>query len=729
MLRSVQIRHLVRAVLVLLVDALGLLLLAALLSGFDLDGADAAVATAALVGVLNALVWPVLARFALPLSVLTLGLAALGLNGALVAFAINLIPGATVDGWGEGVAIALGMTALTSLVSALLAIDEDESWYRNVVRRQARRRGGQTESDVPGVIFLEIDGLGHEVLQRAMRDGNAPTLARWLRDGTHRLARWETDWSSQTGACQAGLLHGNNHDMPAFRWWEKDRGKAITTNHPRDAEELEHRHSDGRGLLHAGGASRANILSGDAEHSMLTMSTVLHRRRPIGRDYSAYFARPYAVARTLMLALAEIASERHAQAQQRRRDVQPRIRRSRHYAVLRAWATVVQRDLQVASVVGDMMGGLPIVYTTFLAYDEVAHHSGVERADTLAVLRRVDRQLGRVERAAADAPRPYRLVVLADHGQSQGATFLQRYGMTLEELVRSACDATDVQAAAGGEAEAAAYMSAGLTELARDDTAAGRAVKRATRGRRTDGVVTVDTQARRETDARDDEALPELSVMASGCLGLISFPREPGRVTLERIEELYPRLLPALRAHPGIGFVHVRSELGGPVVIGARGTHHLDDGRVLGEDPLAPFGPNAGGHVRRTDAFPHCPDIVLNSTWWEETGEVAAFEELVGSHGGMGGGQGFPFVLFPSELPWPDDPVVGAEGVHRIFRGWLAGLGHDSYEAGSSESAAPGSSTRTSTSGTSSAASAANASGGSVNQLPTRVVRGRNVPQ
>jgi uncharacterized membrane protein YvlD (DUF360 family) len=724
----VQLRHLIRAVVVLLVDALGLLLLAALLPGFELDGADSALATAALVGLLNALVWPVLARFALPLSVLTLGLAALVLNGALVAFAINLIPGARVEGLWSGVAVALGMTVLTSLVSALLAIDEDESWYRNVVRRQAQRRGGQIESDVPGVLFLEIDGLAHVVLQRAMRDGNAPTLARWLRDGTHRLARWETDWSSQTGACQAGLLHGNNHDMPAFRWWEKDRGTPIVTNHPRDAEELERRHSDGRGLLHAGGASRANILSGDAEHSMLTMSTVLHRRRPIGRDYSAYFARPYAVARTFVLALAEIASERHAQAEQRRRDVQPRIRRPRHYAVVRAWATVVQRDLQVAAVVGDMMAGLPIVYTTFLAYDEVAHHSGVERADAIAVLRHVDRQLGRVERAAADAPRPYRLVVLADHGQSQGATFLQRYGITLEELVRSACDATDVQAAAGGEAEAAAYMSAGLTELARDDTAAGRAVKRATRGRSTDGVVTVDAE-RRDADAHDDGSLPELSVMASGCLGLISFPREPGRVTLERIDELYPRLLPALRTHPGIGFVHVRSERHGAMVIGARGTHRLDDGHVEGEDPLLPFGPNAADHVRRTDGFPHCPDILLNSTWWEEPGEVAAFEELVGSHGGMGGGQGFPFVLFPSELPWPDDPVVGAEGVHRIFRGWLAGLGHDSYEEGSSEIAAPGSRTRTSTSGASSATPAANASGGSVNQLPDRVVHGRNVPQ
>jgi uncharacterized membrane protein YvlD (DUF360 family) len=697
MLPPVSRARLVRAVVVLLVDAGALLLLSAILPNFNLDDAGAGVTAAFAVGAMNAVVWPLLARFTLPLSVLTLGIGTLILNGALVAFAIDLVPGASIDDFWTGLVVAIGLTLITTLLGSLLAVDEDESWYRNVVRRQARRRGDRTETDVPGVIFLEIDGLAHDVLRRAMRDGNAPTLARWVREGSHRFVRWETDWSSQTGACQAGLLHGNNHDMPAFRWWEKDRGTAIVTNHPRDAEELERRHSDGRGLLHADGASRANILSGDATHSMLTMSTVLHRRRPIGRDYSAYFASPYAVARTLLLSIGEYASERRAQALQKRRDVHPRIDRHRTYAVVRAWATIVQRDLQVAAVVGDMMAGRPVVYTTFLAYDEVAHHSGVERPDTLSVLRHVDRQLARVQAAAEDAPRPYRLVVLADHGQSQGATFLQRYGITLEELVRSACDADSVQAASGGQDEAVAYLSAGLTEVARDDTAAGRTVKRVTRGRRADGAVALDEESRREVAEQEPDAPPELSVMASGCLGLITFPREPGRVTLERLERLHPRLLPALREHPGIGFVLVRSERNGAVVLGESGVNFLDEGRVEGEDPLAPYGPHAADHVRRTDGFPHCPDLVLNSSYWADADEVAAFEELVGSHGGMGGGQSFPFVLFPAELPWPDEAVVGAERVHRIFRGWLAGLGQDAY--GPTDVDSPGISTRTSTEG------------------------------
>jgi hypothetical protein len=353
--------------------------------------------------------------------VLTLGIAALVLNGVLAMFAIDLLPRAEVATVLDGIAITIVVAGLTAAVYSLLAIDEDDAWHRNVVRRQARRRGQVTESDVPGVLFLEIDGLAHDVLLRALQDGNAPHLASWVRAGSHRLRCWETDWSSQTGACQAGLLHGDNEDMPAFRWWEKERSAAIVTNHPRDAEEIERRHSDGRGLLHADGASRANILSGDAPHSMLTMSTALRRRRPIGKDYAAYFARPYAAARTLVLSLADIGRERRAARSQVRDDVRPRIHRSRSYVFARAWGTVVQRDLQVATVIGDVLAGRPVIYTTFLAYDEVAHHSGIERHDALAVLRDLDRQIARIARACEDGPRPYRLVVLSDHGQSQGS--------------------------------------------------------------------------------------------------------------------------------------------------------------------------------------------------------------------------------------------------------------------------------------------------------------------
>jgi uncharacterized membrane protein YvlD (DUF360 family) len=648
-----------------------LLLLSALMRDVDVSGVGAAFVAAALAAIVNGAIWPIVLRLTLPLTVLTLGFGVLLLNGAVVLLVAAVLPGVDVDGLGTAVVVVLGLTLVTTLVTSILAIDEEERVGRHLVRRAVRSARGVEHSDVPGVLFLEIDGLSHGVLRRALRDGNAPALARWIREGTHRLTEWETDWSSQTGACQAGLLHGNNDDMPAFRWWEKDRDRPLVTNHPGDAEEIERRVSDGRGLLHAGGASRANILSGDAPHSLLTMSTVLAggRHGAIGRDYFTYMASPYNVARTLLLSIVDIAGELRAAREQRRRDVQPRVHRGFKYALIRAWATVVQRDLQVQTVLGDVYSGRPVVYTTFLAYDEVAHHSGIERPETLAVLRQVDLQIERIARAArADAPRPYEIVVLSDHGQTQGATFRQRYGESLEDVVREACATADVVAEDSGEDEARGRIVAAVAEAAQGPTAGARALARATERRRA-------AKAIEEGDAR----VPEVSVMASGCLGLISFPRLPGRVSSEAIDARYPQLLPALIAHPGIGFVLVRSEARGPVVLGTHGARWLDSGEIEGTDPLAPFGPNAAAHVARTDRFEHCPDVLVNSTFWEETGEVAAFEELVGSHGGLGGPQSSPFVLAPARLPVPDQKIVGAEALHRVLRGWLVALGHERY--------------------------------------------------
>jgi uncharacterized membrane protein YvlD (DUF360 family) len=685
---SGPIEALRRSVVVVGVDAVVLLICARLLDRFTLDGFGAALGAALIIGVLNALVFPTLARLTLPLNVLTLGLAAIAINAILVAFAIDLVPGAEIKGLAEAIFVTIALAIATSATSSLLAIDDDESWYRNVVKEGARGRGGLNRTNVAGVLFLEIDGLAHEVLQRAIAAGRTPNIKRWIESGSHELHRWETDWSSQTGACQAGLLHGDNHDMPAFRWWEKDRDAPIVTNHPKDAVEIERRHSDGRGLLHADGASRANILSGDAAHSMLTMSTVLTRRRPIGRDYSAYFARPYATFKTLNAVVAEYFRERYAAIRQRRRDERPRIDRDRRYGLVRAWATVIQLDLQVAAVVGDLLAGRPVVYTTFLAYDEVAHHSGIEREDTLAVLTKVDRQIGRIEKALAEAPRPYRLVVLSDHGQSQGATFLQRYDYTLQDLIEKACHPDSSYAASEGSAEASAYISASFAELDRDQTPVTRALH--STAERLD-VVAADGEGDAATAAEGGDGPPELAVMASGCLGLISFPRQPGRLTLERIEALYPALIEELRHHEGIGFLLVDSESDGALAIGAGGVNRLERGEIIGEDPLLPFGPNAARHVLRTHRFPHCPDIVVNSRVWSDPTEVAAFEELVGSHGGLGGSQSFPFVLAPSGLFWPEDDVVGSEAVHRIFRRWLAGLGQDAYADDDASAPAPSS--------------------------------------
>ncbi len=686
--RFQDVRVVVRVVVVWFVTGVALYLLSLIISGLTISGLPAALAAAAWIGVLNALIWPLLMRFALPVTVLTLGLGGLILNGLLVWLVNKIVRGFDVDGLWWGIVVVIVITLVNIAITGLLAIDDDDFYYRNVIKRAAKRRGA-IASDVPALYFLEIDGLAYDVLVRAIRDGNAPTMARWLRDGSHHLIQWECDWSSQTGAAQTGLLLGSNEDVPAFRWWDKTQGRPVSSSALKDVVALEASLSTGKGLLFSDGASRANMYSGDAPHSLLTISTVTKRGRGmIGQDYFAYFANPYSLIRTISLIVGDIVKELREQGEQARRDIWPRVHRGWFpYPLMRAWMVVAQRDLQVSAILGDIYSGRPVLYTTFSGYDEMAHHAGIERHETLKVLRRIDKEFARLERAAADAPRPVRFAVLSDHGQTQGETFLQRYGISLHDLVERLCQPDSMDRASAGD-EGSTYLSASLTEASQAPGALGKSLRRATDGKRAGDAVVVG--AEREQAAVDEQReaqgeLPELSVMASGNLGLVSFPRIPGRATREQIDELYPLLIPALREHPGIGFVFVRSESDGALALGASGVHFLDQGRIEGDDPLAPYGSKAPDHVRRTDGYSNCPDLMVNSTFWDETGEVAAFEELCGSHGGMGGTQMFPFALVPSGLSLPPDRVVGPSNLHRWLRRWLVELGHEEYRDGAAD--------------------------------------------
>jgi uncharacterized membrane protein YvlD (DUF360 family) len=639
-------------------------------------------AGAAAIGILNWLIWPVFIRLMLPVTVLTLGLATLVINGAVIWLAAKLVGGLEVSSLFDGILLALAMAAANTLMVALLALDDDDIYLHHA--RTTARRYGSTKSDVPGIVFLEIDGLAYDVLRRALRNGEAPTIFDWLDRGTHRMIVWETDWSSQTGACQAALLHGSNVNIPAFRWWDRKRSTAVVSNHPKDAEKIEAEHSDKKGLLAFDGASRCNLVSGDAPHSLLTLSTVLAKERtePIGREYFVFFASPHNFTRTVVLALGHVIQELWYASQQRRTDVRPRIDRKWPYPLVRAYATAVQREIQVQVVIGDILAGRPAIYTTFLGYDEVAHHSGIERRDTIGVLAGIDRELERIATAARQAPRPYRLVLLSDHGQSQGATFRQRAGKTLDEVVHELCG-IPAPKAPNHQSEALWSMFGVLTEASAGNSLVSRALRFATRRHRVDDAIVFgrdmrETMRKHRVETRS-EPPPEVVVMGSGCLGLIYFPRQSTRLTLEQIEALYPRLVPGLREQRGIGFMLVRSEKHGPVVIGPKGTRFLDSDRVEGVDPLEVYGPNAARHVKRGDAFEHVADIMINGAYDPDSEEVPAMEELVGSHGGLGGTQARPFILFPADWAVPEREIVGAEEVHRWMRRWLAECGHADF--------------------------------------------------
>jgi hypothetical protein len=264
------------------------------------------------------------------------------------------------------------------------------------------------------------------------------------------------------------------------------------------------------------------------------------------------------------------------------------------------------------------------------------------------VLRKIDQQIGRIA-APPLRPRPYDIVVLSDHGQTQGATFKQRNGYGLDELVRRSLRSGTVAPVLAGD---------------ENDTAVTRAFEEAT-GRT--------AKERPKNDVSGEDVV----VLGSGNLGLIYLMEEPRRLTREEIDERHPDLLPALSSHPHVGWVLVRSAEHGPVVLGPGGTRYLDDDRVEGEDPLAPFSPTAAQHLLRTDGFAHVADIMVNSFYDPQLDEGCAFEELICFHGGMGGPQTRASLLHPWRSRSPAEPILGAEALHGVLYGWRARLQGD----------------------------------------------------
>ena len=121
---------------------------------------------------------------------------------------------------------------------------------------------------------------------------------------------------------------------------------------------------------------------------------------------------------------------------------------------------------------------------------------------------------------------------------------------------------------------------------------------------------------------KKDVSGQDVVVLGSGNLGLIYLMEEPRRLTVEEIEERHPRLIPALRSHPRIGFVLAHSAVDGPMVLGPNGVRYLADDRVAGDDPLGPYSDTAAVH-RRTDGFAHAPGLLVNSFYDAALDEAA----------------------------------------------------------------------------------------------------------
>src|SRR5262249_55818769 len=156
--------------------------------------------------------------------------------------------------------------------------------------------------------------------------------------------------------------------------------------------------------------------------------------------------------------------------------------------------------------------------------------------------------------------------VLSDHGQSLGATFKQRYDLSLGELVRDLMGGRATVVQTQTRAEGSTFVNSFLSEVTRSSGVTPSVARTALASRTHDGVVDLDPH-----EIPPPAEANTIAVVGSGNLGLVYFTGNDHRLTLEELQELHPNLVSALVSHPGIAMVLVRSSSFGAVVFGARG--------------------------------------------------------------------------------------------------------------------------------------------------------------
>ena len=656
--RAVHGADLLRLAVSWVLAFLALLLTAVLLPGFTYTSWAPLLVAAAVTGVVGMVVRPVLVELAASIGWFAVALATLFGQALVMQLALMLVPGVQFASFWTAVAAAWIAAAFGTLLTWLLSAGTDDSFAATLTRLPAQ---DVSDPEVDGVVFVQLDGVSYPVMHWALQSGTMPTLRRWTDEGRQGLQEWTVQFPCTTPASQQAILMGTARGVPAFRWYDRRAGRVLVANRPEDAAIIESRASSGHGLLADDGVSISNLFTGDAPKAAMTMSRLEISRgsRRTRVVVARFLLRPTGLTRSLSRSLAEVARERFQARRQRRLVVHPRVHRSWTFAGLRAFSNGLLRDLNTELVAEEMMRGARSVYVDYVDYDEIAHHAGCTRIESLAALTGLDQVLALLEKVAAGAPRHYHFVVLSDHGQSQGQPFAERWGTNLADLCAGLAQAetTGLEESIEGWGR----VDSVLEDLASGGPGANRAQAA---GRRVE----------RRMGPQGVEPDPGLVVLGSGNLGLVYVPG-PDRLTLDELSRRWPKLVPGLVASPGIGFV-VGLGAHGPVAVGAAGRHDLGTGVVEGTDPLAAFGQHAPAMLLAAASMAEAPDLYVNSSVDPTTSDVAAFEPLVGCHGGLGGWQDRGFVMAPPGLLSPQASIVGGEDLHRHLVEILRSLGH-----------------------------------------------------
>ena len=524
--------------------------------------------------------------------------------------------------------------------------------------------------------MLQIDALAYSDLRRALELGLCPTISRLMREG-FMLRRWFCGLPSATPYCQAGMFHGENGGIPAFRFYDKAARKVITCNAPHGVQYIRDRiHSPG---ALAGGSSYVNLLDGDAQTVAFTVATrekiSVYRRLGGTRMGLLILLHPIRMVRMAFQGAFEWLLEEWERA---RGEIAGRVTHSEGiFPFIRILSNVVIRELQTMAILLDVYLGVPVIYSTFMQYDELAHHFGPSSKQALVDLRRTDARIAEIWRMAQLAGgRGYDLVILSDHGMTPALSYRVKYGESLGTTVQRMLDEAPRTDRPAPRSLASFAIDTEYSDIGPEVVEAVAQLTPASFGARK-GIRRFRDWLRSRYGLREIifpekyrvDRTNDVVVTYSSCLALVYFAATERRLTLEQIladsrwSTLYERLI----SHPGIGLVATLSE-SGVTLASRRGRAHLRDGEVeiiSGENPLELFGtePYVLRAVESLVRQPNAGDCVLFGTY--DGYDIISFDDQVGAHGSAGGDQMYPFIISPHKLGLESEALEDARDIHR----------------------------------------------------------------
>jgi hypothetical protein len=500
------------------------------------------------------------------------------------------------------------------------------------------------------LLLLQLDGVSHARLLRALGDGLLPALARRLDEGRLELSRFKSGLPASTPAFQAGLFYGRAPAVPAFIWYDRRRRRQVRMDRAADAAEVEAAlRRSGPGLLR-GGASYFGIFTGGAAMPRFCLSGM--GGAPIPAPAAPALGPWDVLASTLVhpvtaaRGLARLAVEAGAGLVDGARWTAAlgRLRHEPRFLLHRGFVPSVLHELAVQGVLLDLSRGLPVVYADFLAFDEAAHRRGPDAPAAREQLPGMDQALGTILSAVEAAPElGYDAYVLSDHGHVPTRPFEQLAGLSLPELV--------------ARAERGEPLPRHLPHLPPNrGLAGGRTLGEAGDA----GVVTAE----------------------AGDLGHVYFVRDPGPLPLEAIRARHWRVLAALSASPAVGLLAARGGRRGRAVL--RGTvldldEPADVARLPHPEPAL-----LAGYLSDLLSLPDCGDLVALG-WRGEGRESVAYAWEFGSHGGVAPEDLDCFVAHP---PGAGGALAGVERPSQLHAYFEARY-RDGEEDAAAEAAAP----------------------------------------